>query len=132
MQTFLPYPDFTKSARCLDNKRLFKQCVECKQLLLGQYPKHPASKMWFGYENALAEYGKVMAEEAIKRGINAAGLLSFFIKSSDSKNNSLPFWLGNELFHSSHRSNLLRKDYDFYSKYGWTETTSLPYYWPVQ
>ncbi len=25
MQTFLPYPDFTKSAQCLDNKRLGKQ-----------------------------------------------------------------------------------------------------------
>lgn len=28
MQTFLPYPDFVKSAKCLDNKRLGKQRVE--------------------------------------------------------------------------------------------------------
>ena len=33
MQTFLPYPDFSKSARVLDNKRLGKQRVECLQIL---------------------------------------------------------------------------------------------------
>jgi len=33
MQTFLPYPDFNKSARVLDDKRLGKQRVECLQIL---------------------------------------------------------------------------------------------------
>jgi hypothetical protein len=33
MQTFLPYPDFAKSAAVLDNKRLGKQRVECLQIL---------------------------------------------------------------------------------------------------
>lgn len=33
MQTFLPYPEFIKSAQCLDNKRLGKQRVEAKQIL---------------------------------------------------------------------------------------------------
>lgn len=33
MQTFLPYESFTESAACLDNKRLGKQRVECKQIL---------------------------------------------------------------------------------------------------
>ena len=33
MQTFLPYPDFAKSAMCLDNKRLGKQRIECLQIL---------------------------------------------------------------------------------------------------
>lgn len=32
MQTFLPYPDFKKSASCLDNKRLGKQRVEAWQI----------------------------------------------------------------------------------------------------
>jgi len=43
-----------------------------------------------------------------------------------------PFWFGWEKFHSSHRSNLLRKNYDFYKQYGWKEDTTIPYYWPVQ
>ena len=33
MQTFLPYPDFARSARCLDNRRLGKQRVESYQIL---------------------------------------------------------------------------------------------------
>ncbi|MFN7881952.1 MAG: pyrimidine dimer DNA glycosylase/endonuclease V, partial [bacterium] len=33
MQTFLPSPSFAESARILDNKRLGKQRVECKQIL---------------------------------------------------------------------------------------------------
>jgi hypothetical protein len=33
MQTFLPYEDFGRCAAVLDDKRLFKQVVECKQIL---------------------------------------------------------------------------------------------------
>jgi len=33
MQTFLPFPDFKKSASCLDYKRLGKQRVEGLQIL---------------------------------------------------------------------------------------------------
>jgi integrase len=41
----------------------------------------------------------------------------------------LPHWLGNEEFHLSHRSNLLRKDFDYYSKHGWTDNPEDPYVW---
>jgi hypothetical protein len=34
MQTFMPYVDFTLVAKCLDNKRLGKQRVECWQIYL--------------------------------------------------------------------------------------------------
>ena len=40
-----------------------------------------------------------------------------------------PYWLGKESFHSSHRANLLRKDYEYYSKFGWKENPELPYVW---
>lgn len=60
MQTFLPYPSFTLSAICLDNKRLNKQILECDQILNALAPgstsgwrNHPAVKMWRGYEPAL-------------------------------------------------------------------------------
>lgn len=33
MQTFLPFPDFARSAKVLDNKRLGKQRIEAKQIL---------------------------------------------------------------------------------------------------
>lgn len=54
MQTFLPYPSFRESAKCLDNKRLGKQRVECIQIIKAiNNPKygwqnHPAVKMWRG------------------------------------------------------------------------------------
>jgi len=34
MNTFLPYPDFVKSAQCLDYRRLGKQRVEAWQIYL--------------------------------------------------------------------------------------------------
>ena len=52
MQTFLPYKDFTKSAKALDNKRLGKQRVEVKQILNALdgkskgWTNHPATNMW--------------------------------------------------------------------------------------
>ena len=59
MQTFLPYPDFQKTAQCLDNKRLGKQRVEARQIIStlegksNGWRNHPAVKMWKGYEDCL-------------------------------------------------------------------------------
>ena len=47
MQTFLPYPSFTQSAACLDDKRLGKQRVECKRILLALQAKEYTCK-WCG------------------------------------------------------------------------------------
>ena len=44
MQTFLPSPNFTESARILDNKRLGKQRVEAKQILQINLAIHNANK----------------------------------------------------------------------------------------
>ena len=44
----------------------------------------------------------------------------------------MPHWLGDDRVHSSHRSNLLRKDFKFYSKYEWEESPDLDYYWAVE
>ena len=57
MQTFLPYKDFSRSAKVLDRQRLGKQRVEGLQILqclLGigslRWKNHPAVKMWKGAE----------------------------------------------------------------------------------
>lgn len=133
MQTFLPYPDFVASAKCLDRQRLGKQRVEAKQILNtllhgGGWKHHPAVKMWKGYEAALAEYGFVICSEWINRGYRDSLLLFFHSKRSQF---TLPFWLGYEEFHASHRSNLLRKDLEYYSQFHWKEGPGLPYLWPV-
>lgn len=133
MQTFLPYPDFLKTARCLDYRRLGKQRVETIQILNTLYgysnawQGHPAVKMWKGYEHCLARYYNYIVKEWMDRGYKNTMPFAFSAPICI----KLPPWLGNEKFHASHRSNLLRKNYDYYSKYGWNEPNDLPYVWPV-
>lgn len=133
MQTFLPYVNFRKSARVLDRKRLGKQRVEAYQILnviTGKsvgWKNHPAVKMWVGYEEALRWYGDEVCREWIRRGYKDSLLEKFDFKNNCSR---LPPWLGNEKFHISHRSNLLRKFPDHYRKFWPKLTSELPYYWP--
>lgn len=140
MQTFLPYPDFAKSAACLDNKRLGKQRVECLQILKALsnptygWQNHPAVKMWRGFDWALSEYGCVVCREWIKRGFKDTCFEKInetwnLIKTPSSF--TIPSFINNEQFHASHRSNLLRKDPVHYGQFGWTEPNNLPYVWPV-
>ena len=42
----------------------------------------------------------------------------------------LPPWVGDEEFHRSHRSNLLRKDPEFYAEVAADVPPDLPYVWP--
>ncbi len=150
MQTFLPYKDFEKSAKCLDRQRLGKQRVEAMQILQiltghGKKTKngkiawenHPAVKMWKGYEVALYRYIQAICKEWIRRGYKD----TIYQKSFDlwridlySKGQVMkfPVWLGNREFHKSHKSNLLRKKEDFYSKYNWKVPNNLPYVWPTK
>ena len=129
MQTFLPYKDFKQSMEHLDNKRLGKQRVEAMQILKAIYipdygwRNHPAGKMWMDYPESLKSYMNDSIDEWIKRGFNNT------MQKADTENIIHPHWLGDERLHSSHRSNLLRKDYDYYSKYGWKEDSEMPYYW---
>ena len=138
MQTFLPYKDFTLSAQCLDYRRLGKQRVEALQIfnaLTGVPTKsgreykgwknHPAVTMWQGYEEALLLYKNKMIEEWILRGYNNTMDMVGLPDSID-----MPPWLGDNRVHSSHRSNLLKKDQEFYSQYNWKEPDNMEYYWP--
>jgi len=167
MQTFLPYPDFARSAQVLDNKRLGKQRVECLQILktlakeqlfcyFCKLPRskcigtecnvafhklhkfattpwynHPAVKMWRGYEYSLRAYALIVCTEWMNRGFNDSCYGKIF-HCFDLADYVMPPWLGNEQFHASHRSNLLRKDLVWYSKFGWTEPLTLEYVWPVK
>jgi hypothetical protein len=133
MITFLPYPDFTKSAQSLDYRRLGKQRVEAFQILetlLGKsssWINHPAVRMWRGHEVILSMYGLSMCIEWIRRGYNDS-MAERFQEVSGSFDS--PPWLGNEDLHRSHRSNLVRKDPIFYiPKFG--NLPPEPYFWPL-
>ena len=138
MQTFLPHADFYKTASVLDWRRLGKQRIEAKQILLtiekgeeaGGWRNHPAVNMWRGYENALAVYGITICLEWIERGYNDNQLEWFRNKVISYDNKDTPPWLGNKDFHLSHRSNLLRKNLDHYSQFWPNVPDNLEYVWP--
>lgn len=133
MQTFMPLPNMKNSLKSLDSRRLGKQRVEAYQILnvlLGRtqtkgWRNHPAVKMWEGYENAL----KLYFNKAVKLWIAKGYKNTMKFEVIEGKI-ILPKWFGNEKFHASHRSNLLRKDYVYYSKLGWNESPDLEYFWP--
>ena len=133
MQTFLPYADFQKSVEVLDYRRLGKQRVETFQvlnILLERTPtkgwrNHPVTLMWTGYEPALKLYQNITISEWIRRGYNN----NMSYEEVDLDDVVMPPWFGNDVFHKSHRSNLLRKDYEYYSQY-FDEPSDLEYFWP--
>jgi hypothetical protein len=149
MQTFMPYDSFVDSVACLDYRRLGKQRVECKQLLqaLGvpvggplsakpsSWRNHPAARMWQGYEYSLAVYGIAVCDEWRSRGYRDTLYPQFqdaaFTILRRGNDSGAPPWLGDAAFHSSHRSNLLRKLPEHYSQFGWSEPNDLPYVWPI-
>ena len=141
MQTFLPYADFKKSAECLDYKRLGKQRVEAKQIidLLEKHDSgedisklswgnHPAVRMWIGYIYYLKMYYNCIVEEWIKRGYKN-NMKLYRVLFDNIVNAPKPNWLGRKDFDDAHKSNLLRKDKEFYGKYNWDVPDDLPYKW---
>lgn len=141
MQTFLPYPDFYASAVVLDRQRLGKQRVECLQLLQSiagnpetGWRNHPCTKMWKPFPAALTIYAIEICAEWQARGYQDSCLQKILKLAAVNGwkidcTAVLPDWLGNEAFHASHRSNLLRKSPEYYSRFGWTEPTDLEYVW---
>ncbi len=139
MQTFLPYRDFNKTAQCLDYKRLGKQRVEAWQIYQALtimnygWKNHPIVKMWRGYEKCLLVYGMVICVEWINRGYKDAMYLRFFTeyKKRIGEKTIFPSWLDNDKVIISHRSNLLRKNKEYYSKFNWKVKDNIPYYWAI-
>ena len=134
MQTFLPLPTYYESMNCLDKSRLGNQVWrEGLTLLRGKWPNHPASRMWRGYEYHLGLYllagCGVLYERTDKYYPDVREKIH--TEMVKHKNTGPPPWIGDEKFHASHRSNLLRKDPEWYGQFGWKEPSDLPYIWPV-
>lgn len=141
MQTFLPYPSFVESAAVLDVPRLGKQRVEALQVLRANtvpgygWRHHPAAKMWAGHLPALVAYGLAMTDAWIALGHadTVRPQLVEFVPEADGallEELDLPSWFGDEAFHESHRSNLVRKDPAFYRPLFGDVPDDLPYVWP--
>lgn len=149
MQTFLPYPDFERSARSLDARRLGKQRVECLQVVRGLtvpdygWRHHPAVKMWRGHLEALGRYTLTCCEVWTESGradtcattvvvdLHAAGVAAIRTQAELAADGHLPGWLGDPGLHRSHQSALLRKDPDFYGPLFRDVPDDLDYVWPL-
>ena len=139
MQTFLPYPDFYQAARTLDRQRLGKQRVETFQILKALrdesngWRNHPCTRMWDGYEDALALYGIAICQEWIGRGYKDTMLNRFEeMLPKIRRHVEYPWWLGDEDFHISHQSNLIRKFPEHYGPLFPDTPDNLEYIWPVE
>jgi len=138
MQTFLPYPNYHASMRTLDKKRLGNQIWrEGQTLATGKWPNHPASKMWRGHEYSLCGYLLAGVDAMEWRGWYNPEVVprwrAFFTGLQSSfPDSGPPTWLGGPAFHASHRSNLLRKNPEWYAQFDWTEPSTLEYIWPVR
>jgi hypothetical protein len=132
IQTFLPYADFDKTAAALDKSRLGNQVYrEGKTLIMGGWPNHPASKMWANYKIALAEYCLACLRELTKRGRHYQKHIDFFTDIRNSGKLVMPHWFGNQDFHRSHQSNLIRKNPNHYKPIFGNVPDDLPYIWPI-
>lgn len=152
MQTFVPFPDIYRIAEVLDTKRLFKQVVEAKQILLTlramQDPdantktlgwrNHPAVRMWKGYEGFLSKYLQTLLVESIARGVNADpakydDALIWARKASPVQVS--PGWWNGDI-HYTHRVNLCAKDWDHYAPLFVDvfddDVGKLGYHWPAR
>ena len=133
MQTFLPDENYEESARILDWRRLGKQRVEGMQIINAienpnkqGWQNHPATIMWTPYISALKLYTNVMITEWIRRGYN--NNMEYYDDYLEGLSiEGVPRWP--EEFYSSHRANLLRKDYEYYSQFKWREDPNGPYVW---
>ncbi|MGI8676970.1 MAG: MSMEG_6728 family protein [Nocardioidaceae bacterium] len=155
VQTFLPYPDFNRSARVLDDKRLGKQRVECLQImhvLIGLrwnvslevieeftprgWRNHPAVLMWTGCEDSLLDYQRSVCAVWASRGFHdtcyakSVGLMARWWDEGGT-GSARPSWLGDAALHRSHQSNLIRKAPAIYRPLFPGVPDDLPYIWPA-
>lgn len=160
MQTFLPYPDFAKSAATLDRQRLGKMRIEPLQLLGAMmegargWTRHPATLMYREHPGALVAYQDAICHEWTEvrgykdtcrdkmaalycdlmrsRGHAEDEIPGLLARAREGRTEDMPSWLGDEDFHRSHRSTLLRKDPVFYApKFETDLADDIECIWPV-
>src|SRR5579871_2040016 len=134
VNTFLIHPDFKVSARCLDKKRLFKQCVEVIQILnvlegkTQGFKNHPAVLQWKDYIPCLKLYFNAHLEEVYRRAEHRTDMNYFVITDIIIR----PWFVDNIHFMNSHRAALKRKDPDYYKGIECPEVyLKLGYLWPT-
>lgn len=116
MQTFLPFESIPMSIAILDRQRLGKQRVEAMQILkslenpLYGYRHHPVKLLWRNHIDALKLYHNICLEQWESRGY-VNNMMYYDLPDAI----MLPKF--SPQLHMSHASNLLRKNYKYYSQF---------------
>lgn len=93
---------------------------------------HPACVMWRGHVAALKQYFNWMLHWVYTDKTHKVVAFGMYDIPQQDRRPPMPWWFGNRKFHAAHRSNLLRKDPEYYGSFGWTEPADLPYLWPTE
>lgn len=133
MQVFMPYDNFYESLMCLDPSRLGNQIYrECKTLVNGGWKNHPASKIWYNHRYQLCEYALVGLDVLrTQRNRPYPKWEKWFAEKQKEfdPESGFPKIFGYKPYHDSHKSNLLRKNPQWYSQFNWDVPDDLPYIW---
>ena len=132
MQTFLPEKNYLFALASLDTKRHGKQRLEAydliglltdfkitkhsfikQSLLKRRYKNHPVLNLWRDNINALISYYNLSVLTWILKGYRNTMPIIY--------NPNISHKVFSDKLYSSHRANLLRKNYNFYKKYNWPE-----------
>ena len=116
MQVFICDMSMEKFAAILDDKRLNKQIVEAFQIVEDRLPtlNHPAYLFWKNHKPELRMYMTFLCEEYTKR-FGREHKCSSVCLSPETKDFS--FIRDFDIVFLSMKVNLLRKNYDWYSKF---------------
>lgn len=125
-----------KTIVSLSNK-IYTNCIENASKTKNGIPKkighlnHPIIEMWNGYEKCLFDYMQGIIKEWTARGYKDTTLnkASAIIEKINDKEAKYPEWIKDEKLHNSHKSNLLKKDKQYYSKFNWGIEDNLEYIW---
>lgn len=151
VNTFLLCGDYKASAEAIDPKRLVKQAVEAKQLIVALecwtkgekrgFQNHPAAKQWRGHIDSLKMYYNAHVAEAVRRGIlklKADSKLQAY--DNISAEPTMPEWTQCPHVWYSHRASLWRKMPWYYDSTGKThplhafpvDYATRGYFWPTR
>lgn len=143
MMIWLPHSDFVESAKSMDLKTLTIQRFEVWRLWHAyktggpvEILNSPIGRMWDGYHVWLVAYGNALVNEWVDRLQQRTEFTKYFRDAADTvqiEDVKTPGWLGSELLHSSHRSNMIRLAPEHYiARWGNTTREGLPIWWPSQ
>lgn len=129
--TYLPYADFSESAKCLSDKDLLQQLQDNKVIfttLVFKEQKNylhtgtfanstdPCILMWQGYLPAFINYYNICLLTALQRQITTCTNLIPLGNYCTLKVKE-PQWLRDDKLHHSHQYHLYKCNYLFYAKY---------------